>query len=611
MKRNIYFLTMIAIVLVSCDPLQDINDELEGMDKGYKGTFTYVLSSDDYSDIADLALEEDPADAANAAFISANEFFNMEVKAADYIPMLIPEIYPALGIGSSGVITYNFSEGSPEDLSKYTGATEYKLPEGAYTSIDEVLDNAKYFSPNYPPEVYIPGILEVAIASPASGDLLLVEYMYSDVDPVVDLDGTAEEVKFIEGFTEQASGLGQFTATSVVGDQVWGWGSFSSDTYAKMSGFTGSAVANEDWLVSPAIDLTGNVDASLHINQAINFLGGQWEQIKVLISNDYNGSDIAGATWNEVTVPNLPSGGDWTFVASGAIDISSYVDQTIHIAFKYLSSDSNAATWEVAEVKVMATTTGSISVIGKKAEKYKDFYAYNGSSWEKASEVYHVNVVDYDAMGSPGQYNNFSDEDDPADYVPNLLSEKFPLAGPEVEMVVVYQYYDGSTKTLASRYTFTNGEWEAPADYISRSDQFIRGSTGWVFDPTITFKMTPADYQTIVDYVSDNVGTDYVDSYGTGESYYGAGAYYVNFDSRTTNYASTVFESWEDCVTEAIGKVLLPLKFPDAETQVNGIDMYYIVEFEVYGPYAGDWSIKFQVTKSGPDPEFTLIEGPY
>ena len=119
MKKIFYFLTILAVVLVSCDPMQDINDELEEMDTGYQGTFTLVLSSDDYSDIADLAVEANPADTLNAAFISSNEFFSGDVAAADYIPLLIPEIYPALGKGSNGIITYNFNGELPEDLTIY------------------------------------------------------------------------------------------------------------------------------------------------------------------------------------------------------------------------------------------------------------------------------------------------------------------------------------------------------------------------------------------------------------------------------------------------------------------------------------------------------------
>lgn len=608
MKKILYYLTLIALVLTACDPMQDINNELEEMDTGYLGTFTYVLTSDDYATIADLAVEENPADTLNAAFISDNEFFNDEVSAAAYIPLLVPEMYPALGLGSNGMITYNYNGELPEDLTMYTDAEEYELPEDAYTSIDEVLDYAGYYAPGYPPEIYIPAVLDDAIEAAEEDDILLVEYLYSDVDPKIDLSSTDDVNIFIEGFTEEANGLGQFTATNVVGDQVWGW-DYHEDGNAKMSGYDGGAVVNDDWLISSAIDLSGLSEASLHIYQAIAYLNDQYDQINVYISTDYDGSDIGGATWDEVTVPNLPSE-NYVFVASGAIDLASYLEQTIYIAFQYLSSDSNAGTWEVAEVKV--TTPGTAAVIGKEPEGYKDYYEFDGSAWMKAGGVYHVNAVDYDAMGAPGYYNNFSSSDKPEDYIPNLLMSKFPLAGQDEEVVVVYRYYEGGTMTLASVYTYNNGAWESSYDFVAATTaQFLYGGSGWVFDPTLTFTMNSADFQIIVDYVGDNVGAEYLDSYGTGEFYYGAGAYYANFDLRPGSFEADVFDSWEDAVTEGIGVALLPAKFPNASTQANGVDMFYVVNFDTYSGADGNYSIKYQVTKSGPNPEFTAVEGPY
>jgi len=59
-------------------------------------------------------------------------------------------------------------------------------------------------------------------------------------------------------FTEEfATTLGQFTGTSVTGDQVWEWASFDGGC-AKMSGYANTVNnANEDWLISSQISLTG------------------------------------------------------------------------------------------------------------------------------------------------------------------------------------------------------------------------------------------------------------------------------------------------------------------------------------------------------------------
>ena len=43
----------------------------------------------------------------------------------------------------------------------------------------------------------------------------------------------------------------------------------------------------------------------------------------------------------------MPDGGSWTFISSGEMPLTDYIDQTIYIAFKYTSSASASATWEI------------------------------------------------------------------------------------------------------------------------------------------------------------------------------------------------------------------------------------------------------------------------
>ena len=86
----------------------------------------------------------------------------------------------------------------------------------------------------------------------------------------VDLTGercTLVEPFFVENFT---SNLGQFKEYSITGAQKWQWQSYDSGC-AYISGFGGNK-ENEDWLVSPAIDLEDKVDVRMNIREAINFI---------------------------------------------------------------------------------------------------------------------------------------------------------------------------------------------------------------------------------------------------------------------------------------------------------------------------------------------------
>lgn len=602
MKKVIFYLTIVLVILSSCDPLEEIYKEMDAMDTGYKNSVAYTLTADDYTTIGTLATNVDPED---AAFIKSKKYFNDAVPAATYIPPFLAKKYPALALGSSAMITYNYNGDMPEDLVKYTEAETYTVRKSDYVSVDDVLQATRYFSPKYAPEVYIPEILADTISDPVTGDRILVTYDYSTGDPVVDFVNTADVPLWEEKFD---GSLGSFTGFSLVGAQVWTF-SLSAPQYAKMSGYAGGNQDNEDWLISGAIDLTDVPTVSFNFREAYKlYTTATADQLQVLVSSNWDGTQagISTATWTLISGYPLPTGLDWIFVESGKIDFSSYKDKTIHIAFRYLSTTVGAATWEIDWAKLLVPGT---PVYGTAPMTYKTFYEFDGIRWVEAEDLYYVNSFDYDAMGSPGTHDNFSSSDLPQDYLPALLSQKYPLAGQDYEVVVVYTYYEGTTMTLADRYRVDKGTWLSTYGFVEpKESQFLYSTSGWVFDPTVTFKMTSADYQIIVDWVKINIGADKVDSYGTQEWYTGAGSYYSNFDLRAGKWDNTVFATWEEAVESAIGTVLLPAKYPSAVAQVSGIDVMYVVSFVTYTGSYGNYTWKFQCTKSGPDPEFTLVE---
>lgn len=151
-------------------------------------------------------------------------------------------------------------------------------------------------------------------------------------------------------FTEEfTTSLGVFTAQSVVGAQVWEWANFGGGC-AKMSGHAnGINNLNEDWLISPSISLNGINGVKLSFSEAINFIT-TLEDAKVLISTNYSSGDPNSATWTELTGFTRSPGNSWTFFESGEVSLSAYEGQNIRIAFKYVSSASAGATWEIGRV---------------------------------------------------------------------------------------------------------------------------------------------------------------------------------------------------------------------------------------------------------------------
>ena len=148
---------------------------------------------------------------------------------------------------------------------------------------------------------------------------------------------------FSESF---ANGQGGFTIQDVVlpEELTYIWQYAASYSCMKASAYVGQAYAAESWLVSPVINLSGISTASLKFEQAVNYASPQGV-LAMMISTDYNG-DVTNATWSELNLNEWPTGSNWTFINSTA-DLNQFVGQTVTIAFKYTSTNSASATWEV------------------------------------------------------------------------------------------------------------------------------------------------------------------------------------------------------------------------------------------------------------------------
>ncbi|MDR0415095.1 MAG: choice-of-anchor J domain-containing protein [Prevotellaceae bacterium] len=163
-----------------------------------------------------------------------------------------------------------------------------------------------------------------------------------------------------EDFTKS---LGGFTVVSKTGAQQWSWNSNTANApythAAKISGFvSGNSNPNEDWLISPSVDLSRVQGATLifehSINKGLPSVEVMRQEQTVLVSTNCVDPDKPdNATWESLTIPAYPSGTTWTFACSGRISLSKYTGSSnVRIAFKYVSGKDNAATWSIANFKV-------------------------------------------------------------------------------------------------------------------------------------------------------------------------------------------------------------------------------------------------------------------
>lgn len=578
MKKVLYIFSLFLLIFASCDPMKEINDELDKQNKEYSDNLEHTLSADDYAIVAELALEADPNDTINAEFIEDNMFFTEEISPRKYLPAFISDQYPALLTSSAALMTYDYYFDYPEYLSDLNEPNTYEVMDVDYATVGE--DQGKYecFIGTDNPDQYIPGFLDNVIGNPTEGDIWLVLYKYAlaVLDPSVTYKMEGVDMQMI---VDHVNNDIDPAYVSSYGDSEYYYGAsayyqnfdarFSKRTEYNVPGFDGLTQEQADSLIA------------VRIQEAIVYwLGQKYPNAVPEVNGDivyynisYDTYDGAGHTYYVV----------YKCTAAGAVPTFELVDGPSETEINYSST-----------VK----------------DDMGDYYSYDEGAWQKMEDVVYLSSADYAAMGAPGRYNNFSSSTPPDDYLPQYMSDVFPYGQAGDIKAVAYRYYDGSTIVKAEEYQF-DGSWMPYKPVQEFTEQYLHVGTGWVFDPSLSFKLESADFQTIVDWVKSNVDASYVNQYGTGENYHCSDAYYGNFDLRAGHFETAEFATWEEAVEAAIGKAYLPTMYPDAQSQVGGADMYFIVNFDTYSGADGNYTMKFQVTKSAPDPEFTLVEGPY
>lgn len=152
---------------------------------------------------------------------------------------------------------------------------------------------------------------------------------------------------------------------SVSGDQVWGIDATHGvdlTPCAKMSGYATAAVVNEDWLISPLVYLNNYHNEKLVFYTASNYTG---PALEVLVSSNYSGQGNPNiSTWTPLTA-NF-SAGSWTWTPSGYVDFTGYGD-AIRVAFKYTSTSTEAATWEVDNIMIIGALGTGVSEVNSQA----------------------------------------------------------------------------------------------------------------------------------------------------------------------------------------------------------------------------------------------------
>ena len=164
----------------------------------------------------------------------------------------------------------------------------------------------------------------------------------------VNFDSSRCDPLFADDFS--SNNLDNWTVFNVTGEQEWEITPYGNPApSAKISGFSGGSNVNEDWLITSTINLSSLSTVTLNFQSVVRYNG---PELEVYASSDYSGGDPSSdGNWTELSVILDTDNSSWSsWTDSGNIDLSSYAGGNLYIAFKYVSTGSASATYEIDNV---------------------------------------------------------------------------------------------------------------------------------------------------------------------------------------------------------------------------------------------------------------------
>ncbi|OSY87178.1 hypothetical protein WH52_13020 [Tenacibaculum holothuriorum] len=142
------------------------------------------------------------------------------------------------------------------------------------------------------------------------------------------------------------------------GGEVWLGQEHRGNGYVEFSGFRTGDDSNIGWLITPGIDMDAQTNEFLNFKAAQHHVDNSSENtLEVLVSTDFDGTNVAAATWTKVSASLPTQDSSWyQFQDSGLIDISEYTG-TLYVAFKSVASGNNTSldgAYMIDDVQILA-----------------------------------------------------------------------------------------------------------------------------------------------------------------------------------------------------------------------------------------------------------------
>lgn len=661
-------------VLAGCSA-NDWNDEyLNGFEEppvsSNVSNIEYVLTAADYKTIAGLSANKAMAEAAGLSkeleTVGNNGYFTDKITAQKYLPAFFSSSsfpYFAENNGSTVKVTYSQSSGRPELCQAIYAAKIYNVTNDDYISAwgsDAAYTDA--FAPSTVASKYVPGFLAAAYPDAEEGTYVIANFNQTDVDPefkpvvLTDIKNVTISGDYtVNGYITAICAQGYILSDNTGSLLVYYGKSFVPANYKigmQMQVSGSGSKYNGGLQISPVEE--NNLSAKVYTYPTPETLTAAsfdaYAETYATANNDKAGLHAVYAT---VTGKFYSVGNYINFSVDGATYNGSFYqatdelkalckkDETVTVTGYIISANTDKNTKKPTYLNFVVTEVNGTACAPMDVDrpyvpaptpvdKYADngLYYFNGTSWAASDAAYMMSPADNTTVG----YGPYLSNDNALRVLPIYLKEKFPYAPEGTSKFVAYQT---TAKYANCRNFIYNGtEWVLNEGVEVKKDQFAKVKGAWLFDPNVTISIPAVKnseigtlfYKPIVDWVRENKGAGYIDSYGNSEFFSGASYYYCNINLSVSTASG--YAPWADTPTDKIQEemkhsflyttmpVSLKANYPDAKlidgytepiiyeiayvTYDNGATVQNTndtVRYEVVGP--AEWKLVYSTWLGG------------
>lgn len=506
--KKIYLLSAVAMLgMVSCDDYDDqfnLGNQISDVKKGTP----IVLTADDYATVANLAANKELAAKLDAesgttaytealAKLGSQKYFGTLITADQFLPAFINNKYKEAGLGSTFRVTYNEYTGKSEYLADFDQLKgEYTLTADDYSTAWAGASSATYLTPKTVAK--LPELLKGAKADAEAGDIVVVNYAYSDFEPAGGGDTPAESYTKISEVTANTDG-GEYTVKGVV-CATYSRGFLLTDNTGYILVYKTSDVAiGDEVTVAGTTSKYGGLMQFPNSSEVTLVKAGKVPDYKHPSPKTLTGADfdaycaaptveyvtfkgnlsISGNYYN-VKVDGTEKVGSLANVIAGTVDESLNGKDVVVTGYAIGATGGGSKYLNVMITNVVeATSANSAKRVARAAANgganTSAVYRFDGTAW-KAYSATDAKVVAaqpewYDLIGS-------TTVSKPDTYFPRLLATTMPFAEDGQKAAVVYRKSSSAMAVAEYTYAAATG-WEASKEYKQETTTFTKTEAGY------------------------------------------------------------------------------------------------------------------------------------